>query len=133
MKSLLSVFCAALPVWAVAMIAAASAFAQETLLVQHVVGVTVARAGTALVITANGTVPVTGFAKAVLKPRPDLATVAGSYVLDFVATAPPRDKPQAQVETRLVATFRIEAPAGDAVRVVQVRAALGSRTVQVAK
>ena len=100
---------------------------------QHVVGVTVARAGAALVVTANGTVPVTGFANAMLRPRPDLAKVEGGYVLDFIATAPPRDKPQAQVETRLVATFRIESPTGDAVRIVQVRAALGSRTVQVAK
>jgi len=128
MKSPLSVLCAALSLGA----AAVPAFAQETILVQHVVGVTVARAGGALVVTASGTVPVTGFANPALKPRPDLANVEGGYVLDFVATAPPRDKPQAQVETRLVATFRIEAPAGDAVRVVQVRAALGSRTVQAA-
>jgi hypothetical protein len=128
MKSPLLVLSAALPIWA----SAAPAFAQETILVQHVVGVTVARAGTALVVTANGTVPVTGFANASLRPRPDLAKVEGGYVLDFIATAPPRDKPQAQVETRLVATFRIEAPAGDSVRIVQVRAALGSRTVQVA-
>ena len=105
------------------------AAAQETILVQHVVGVTVARQGEALVVTAAGTVPIAGFANPALRPRPDLVKVEGGHVFDFVATAPPRDKPQAQVETRLTATFRIEA--GAAARVVQVRAALGSRTVQV--
>ena len=107
------------------------AAAQETILVQHVTGVTVARAGEALVVTAAGTVPIAGFADPALRPRPDLAKVEGGYVFDFVAKPPPRDKAQAQVETRLTATFRIEA--GAAVRVVQVRAALGSRTVQVPK
>jgi len=109
------------------------ALAQETIFLQHVVSVTVARDGGALVVSANGTVPVTGFAKPALRARPDLVNVEGGYVLDFVAAAPPRDKPQSPVETRLSATFRIEGAGAASVRVVQVRAALGSRTVQVPK
>ena len=112
---------------------AAPALGQETILVQHVVSVAVERAGGAVVVTANGTVPVTGFAKPALRARPDLVKVEGGFVLDFVAVAPPRDKPQNQVETRLSATFRIEGAAAAGVRVVQVRAALGSRAVQVPK
>jgi hypothetical protein len=53
-------------------------------------------------------------------------------VLDFVATAPPRGSPVAQVETRLTVTLRIEAPGATELRIVQVRGALGSRTVQIA-
>lgn len=110
--------------------AAVPTAAQDSILVQHVVGVTVARTGEALVVTAAGTVPIAGFANAALRPRPDLATVEGGYVLDFVATPPPRDKPTAQVVTRLAATFRIEPREAGTIRVVQVRGALGSRTVQ---
>lgn len=127
MKPLTFLWCAA------AAAAWAAPAAAQDILVQHVVGVTVARAGEALVVTAAGTVPVAGFANATLRPRPDLAKVEGGHVFDFVATAPPRDKPQAQVETRLTATFRIDAPHGAAARIIQVRAALGSRTVQVPK
>jgi len=121
--------------WGAAAAAAAWAApaAAQQILVQHVVAVTVARTGEAVVVTAAGTVPIAGFTNAMLRPRPDLATVEGGHVFDFVAAPPPRDKPQAQVETRLTATFRIEAPHGATVRVVQVRAALGSRTVQVPK
>ena len=89
--------------------------------------------GGAVIVMANGTVPVSGFTKPALRARPDLVTVDGGFVLDFVAAAPPRDKPQNQVETRLSATFRIEGAAAAGVRVVQVRAALGSRAVQVPK
>ena len=69
---------------------AAPTAAQETILVQNVVSVTVARDSGALVVTAAGTVPIAGFAKPALKPRPDLVRVEGGYVLDFVAAAPPR-------------------------------------------
>jgi hypothetical protein len=112
---------------------AAPAAAQDIVLVQHITGVTVARVGGALVINAAGTVPIAGFTAPVLKARPDLVKVEGGYVLDFVATAPPRGSAVAQVETRLVASIRIEAADAAAIRVVQVRGALGSRTVQVAK
>ena len=112
---------------------ATPAFGQETILVQHVVSVAVERSGGAVIVMANGTVPVSGFTKPALRARPDLVTVDGGFVLDFVAAAPPRDKPQNQAETRLSATFRIEGAAAAGVRVVQVRAALGSRAVQVPK
>jgi hypothetical protein len=111
----------------------APAAAQDIVLVQHVTGVTVARAGGALVVTAAGTVPIAGFTSPVLKARPDLVKVEGVYVVDFVATAPPRGSAVAQVETRLAATLRIEADNAAAIRSIQVRGALGSRTVQVAK
>ena len=67
------------------------------------------------------------------RPRPDLVKVEGGYVLDFVATPPPRGTIVAQVETRIVVTFRIEPEEAVSLRFVQVRAALGSRTVQVPK
>lgn len=110
-----------------------TAAAQDVVLVQHMTGLTVARAGGALVVTASGTVPIAGFTAPVLKARPDLVKVEGVYVLDFVATAPPRGSAVAQVETRLTATLRIEAADAASIRAVQVRGALGSRTVQVAK
>lgn len=107
------------------------AAAQDSVLVQHVTNVSLARAGGALVVTAGGTVPIAGFTQPLLKPRLDLVKVEGGYVLDFVGTPPPRGSMVAQVETRLTATLRIE-PA-EAIRFVQVRGALGSRTVQVPK
>lgn len=127
------VFALAAAVVTLSGLVSAPAAAQEIILVQHVVSVTVARAGGALLVTASGTVPVTGFSNPALRARPDLVKVDGGYVFDFVAAPPPRDKPQTQVETRLSATFRIEGAAAESVRVVQVRAALGSRTVQVPK
>ena len=110
-----------------------AAQAQDVVLVQHVTNVTLARASGALLVTAGGTVPITGFTSPVLKARPDLVTVDGGYVLDFVATAPPRGSEVAQVESRIVVTFRIEAEQAEKIRFVQVRAALGSRTVQMTK
>jgi len=107
--------------------------AQDVVLVQHVTNVTLARTGGALLVTAGGTVPIAGFTNAVLKPRPDLVKVDGGYVLDFVATPPPHGSEVAQVESRIVVTFRIEAEQSEKIRFVQVRAALGSRTVQVTK
>jgi hypothetical protein len=109
------------------------AAAQDVVLVQHVTGVSLARAGGALVVTASGTVPIAGFTQPLLKPRPDLVKVEGGYVLDFVATAPPRGSTVAQVETRLVVTLRIEPADAETIRFVQVRGALGSRAVQVTK
>lgn len=110
-----------------------AAFAQEIVLVQHVTNVTLARAGGALLVTAAGTVPIAGFTNAMLRPRPDLVKVEGGYVLDFVATPPPRGSYVAQVETRIVVTLRIPPEQAEAIRAVQVRAALGSRAVQVPK
>lgn len=110
-----------------------AAHAQDVVLVQHVTNVQLARAGGALTVTAGGTVPIAGFTNPALKPRPDLVKVDGGYVLDFVATPPPRGTPVAQVETRIVVTLRIEAAEAEAIRFVQVRGALGSRTVQVTK
>ena len=110
-----------------------AAFAEDVVLVQHVTNVTLARAGGAIVVTAGGTVPIAGFTNPVLKPRPDLVKVDGGYVLDFVATAPPRGTQVAQVESRIVVTLRIEAEQAEKIRFVQVRATLGSRTVQVTK
>jgi hypothetical protein len=110
-----------------------AAAAQDVVLVQHVTGVSIARAGGALLVTAGGTVPIAGFTKPQLRPRPDLVAVAGGYVLDFVATPPPRGSAVAQVETRIVVTVRIEPAEAENIRFVQVRAALGSRTVQVTK
>ncbi len=109
------------------------AAAQDSVLVQHVTNVSLARAGGALVVTAAGTVPIAGFTNPLLKPRPDLVKVEGGYVLDFVGTPPPRGSMVAQVETRLVVTLRIEPGAAEAIRFVQVRGALGSRAVQVPK
>lgn len=108
-----------------------AAFAQDIVLVQHVTTVTIARAAGAILVNAAGTVPIAGFTNPVMRPRPDLVKVDGGYVLDFVATAPPRGTIVAQVETRLAATFRIEPAEAEKLRFVQVRAALGSRTVQV--
>lgn len=108
-----------------------AAFAQDIVLVQHVTNVTLVRAGGALLVTAAGTVPIAGFTNARLRPRPDLVKVEGGYVLDFVATPPPRGSYVAQVETRIVVTFRIEPAEAEAIRAVQVRGALGSRAVQV--
>ena len=110
-----------------------AALAQDVVLVQHVTNVTLARGGGAILVTAGGTVPIAGFTNPVLKPRPDLVKVDGGYVLDFIATAPPRGTQVAQVESRIVVTFRIEAEQAEKIRFVQVRAALGSRTVQVTK
>jgi hypothetical protein len=110
-----------------------AAFAQDVVLVQNVTNVSLARAGGAVLVTAGGTVPIAGFTNPALKPRPDLVKVAGGYVLDFVATPPPRGGAVAQVETRIVVTFRIEGAEAEAIRFVQVRGALGSRTVQVTK
>lgn len=110
-----------------------AASAQDIVLVQHVTTVTLARAGGAILVTAGGTVPIAGFTNPVMRPRPDLVKVEGGYVLDFVATPPPRGTIVAQVETRLAATFRIEPAEAEKLRFIQVRAALGSRTVQVPK
>ena len=110
-----------------------AALAQDIVLVQHVTGVTLARAGGALLVTAAGTVPIAGFTNPVLRPRADLVKVEGGFVLDFVATPPPRGTYVAQVETRIVVTLRVEPEQAETIRFVQVRAALGSRTVQVPK
>ena len=110
-----------------------AAFAQELVLVQHVTSVTLARSAGAILVTAAGTVPIAGFTSPALKPRPDLVRVEGGYVLDFVAKPPPRDTYVAQVESRIVVSLRIEPPEADTIRFVQVRAALGSRTVPVTK
>lgn len=110
-----------------------AASAQDVVLVQHVTNVTLARAGGAILVTAAGTVPIAGFTNPVLKSRPDLVKVEGGYVLDFIATAPLRGTQVAQVESRIVVTLRIEAEQAEKIRFVQVRAALGSRTVQVTK
>ena len=109
----------------------AAAFAQDVVLVQHVTNVSVVRAGGALMVTAGGTVPIAGFTNPALRPRPDLVRVEGGYVVDFIATAPPRGSAVPQVETPIVVTLRIEPGEAENIRVVQVRAALGSRTVQV--
>jgi hypothetical protein len=108
-----------------------AAFAQDVVLVQHVNNVTLVRAGGALLVTAGGTVPISGFTNPVLKPRPDLVKVEGGYVVDFVATPPPRGTEVAQAETRIAVTIRIERDQAEKLRFVQVRGALGSRTVQV--
>ncbi|MBL8664717.1 MAG: hypothetical protein JNM29_17930 [Candidatus Odyssella sp.] len=108
-----------------------AAHAQDIVLVQHVTNVTLARAGGAILVTAGGTVPIAGFTNPLMRPRPDLVKVEGGYVLDFVATPPPRGTIVAQVETRIVVTFRIEPEEAEKLRFVQVRAALASRTVQV--
>jgi len=121
-----------LPLVAALFAAAAPAKAQDVVLVQHVTAVSAVRDADAVVVTASGTVPIAGFTNPVLRARPDLVRVEGGYVLDFVATAPPRGKPVAQVETRLSVTFRIEPREAERLRVVQVRGALGSRTVQIA-
>ena len=113
--------------------APAAAHAQDMVLVQHVTGVQLARSAGAIVVTAGGTVPIAGFTNPALKPRPDLVKVDGGYVLDFVATPPPRGSMVAQVESRIVVTHRIEPAEAEKLRFVQVRAALGSRTVQVTK
>jgi len=110
-----------------------AALAQDVVLVQHVTNVTLARSGGALLVTAGGTVPIAGFTNPALKARPDLVKVEDGYVLDFVATPPPRDAVVAQVESRIVVTLRIEPAEAEKLRFVQVRAALGSRTVQVPK
>ena len=116
-----------------AVLVPAAAFAQDVVLVQHVTNVSVLRAGGVLVVTAGGTVPIAGFTNPVLRPRPDLVRVEGGYVVDFVATPPPRGSAVPQVETRIVVTLRIEPGEAETIRVVQVRAALGSRTIQVPK
>jgi len=120
-------------VTAAALLLPHSAAAQDVVLVQHITNVSLARAGGALMVTASGTVPIAGFTNAVLKPRADLVKVEGGYVLDFVATPPPRGTPAALVETRIVVTLRIEPEQAEKLRFVQVRGALGSRTVQVPK
>ena len=112
---------------------AAPAAAQDIVLVQHVTSVTLARAGGALLVTAAGTVPIAGFTNPVLRARPDLVRVEGGHVLDFVATPPPRGTYVAQVETRIVVTLRIEPEQAEKIRFVQIRAAFGSRTVQMTK
>ena len=110
-----------------------AAFAQDIVLVQHVTNVSLVRADGALLVTAAGTVPIAGFTNPALRPRPDLVKVEGGYVLDFVAQPPPRGTYMAQVESRIVVTFRIEPAQAETIRAVQVRGALGSRIVQVPK
>ena len=110
-----------------------AALAQDIVLVQHVTNVTLARAGGAIMVTAGGTVPIAGFTNPVLRPRPDLVKVEGGHVLDFVATPPPRGTYVAQLESRIVVTLRIAPEEAEKIRFVQVRAALGSRAVQVPK
>jgi len=121
----------ALAALALLAVAPATALAQDVVLVQHVTAVAAVRVDNAITVTANGTVPIAGFTNPALRTRPDLVKVDGGYVLDFVATPPPRGRPVAQVETRITVTFRIEPREAEKVRIVQVRAALGSRTVQV--
>ena len=111
--------------------APATALAQDVVLVQHVTAVSAVRVDKTITVSASGTVPIAGFTNPALRARPDLVKVDGGYVLDFVATPPPRGSPVAQVETRLTVTFRIEPRDAEKLRIVQVRAALGSRTVQV--
>jgi hypothetical protein len=118
---------------AAAVLFAPAAFAQDVVLVQHVTNVSAVRQGGALLVTAAGTVPIAGFTNPALRRRPDLVRVEGGYVVDFIATAPPRGTPVPQVETRIVVTLRIEPAEAENIRVVQVRGALGSRTVQVTK
>lgn len=120
------------PLVAVLIAAAAPAQAQDVVLVQHVTAVAAVRDADGVVVSATGTVPIAGFTNPALRARPDLVRVEGGYVLDFVATAPPRGKPAAQVETRLTVTLRIEPPEAERLRIVQVRGALGSRTVPIA-
>lgn len=112
-------------------LAPATVLAQDVVLVQHVTAVSAVRVDNAITVTAIGTVPIAGFTNPALKVRPDLVKVEGGYVLDFVATPPPRGRPVAQVETRIAITLRIEPREAEKLRVVQVRAALGSRTVRV--
>ena len=112
-------------------LAPATARAQDVVLVQHVTAVSAVRVDGAITVTASGTVPIAGFTNPALKSRPDLVKVDGGYVLDFIATPPPRGRPVAQVETRITVTFRIEPRQAEKLRIVQVRGALGSRTVQV--
>jgi hypothetical protein len=119
------------PLIALALLLPAAASAQEAILVQHVVSVSAVRAAGAVLVTAGGTVPIAGFTAPALRARPDLVTVEGGYVLDFIATPPPRGMPVTEVETRIVATFRIAPAEAETLRFVQVRGALGSRTVQV--
>lgn len=122
-----------IPLILAALAAPHAALAQDIVLVQHVTNVTLVRSEGALLVTAAGTVPIAGFTNPALRPRPDLVKVEGGYVLDFVATPPPRGSFVAQVETRIVVTFRIEPAAAETIRAVQVRGALGSRAVQVPK
>jgi hypothetical protein len=122
---------AALALVSAPLLAAPAAVAQDVVLVERVSAVSVTRAGEALVVLAVGSVPIAGFTGPMLRVRPDLAQSEGAYVLDFVANPPPRDKPVAQVETRIAATLRIEPPAAATILTVQVRAARDSRTVQV--
>ena len=112
-----------------AAVLAAPAHAQDTVLVERLTNVSVARAGEAVMVTASGTVPISGFSNPALRPRPDLVKVENGYVLDFVATPP--GAATAQVESRITVTYRIEGPEAAKLRFVQIRAALGSRTVQV--
>ena len=116
---------------AAAVVAPTLAFAEDVVLVQHVTNVSAVCQGGALLVTAGGTVPIAGFTNPALRPRPDLVRVEGAYVVDFIATAPPRGSAVPQVETPIVVTLRIEPGEAEKIRVVQVRAALGSRTVQV--
>ncbi len=118
---------------AAAVLAPHAALAQDMVLVQHVSNVSLARAGGAVLVMAGGTVPIAGFTNPALRPRPDLVKVAGGYVLDFVATPPPRGTIVAQVETRIAVMFRVEPEQAEKIRFVQVRGALGSRTVRVTK
>jgi hypothetical protein len=113
--------------------APAAAFAQDIVLVERVTGVALLRQDGALVVTAGGTVPIAGFTNPALKPRPDLVKAEGGYVLDFVATPPPHGTSAAPVEARIVVTLRIEPAEAEPLRFVQVRGALGSRTVQIPK
>ncbi|MCW5774445.1 MAG: hypothetical protein KIT16_22565 [Rhodospirillaceae bacterium] len=109
----------------------APAAAEQAMLVERIADVTVTREQGALVVNAAGTVPISGFGDPLLRPRPDLVKVPGGVVLDFVATPPPRGSPFAHAEARLSASYRIAPPQAESVRFVQVRAATGSRIVQV--
>lgn len=113
--------------------AAEAARGEDAVLVEHVTSVEAARLAEGLIVTASGTVPFAGFTGATLRKRPDLVRIEGGLVLDFMASPPPRDKPVTQVESRLVASFRLSPAEAETVRFVQVRAASGSRTVQVLK
>lgn len=110
---------------------AATEAADRIVLVERIADVTIAREAGELIVTATGIVPISGFARPALRRRPDLVKAEGGIVLDFIAAAPPPDGAVTQVETRLRATIRIAAAEAGPIRFVQVRAAAGSRTLQV--
>lgn len=122
---------AALLALAAAAALAAPAAAQEPVLVERITEVSAMRQGDAIVVTVAGTVPISGFGAPTLKARPDLVKVGGVYVLDFIVKPPPTADAVRTIETRLTASFRIEGGNAATIRSVQVRAAAGSRAVQV--